>query len=70
MNSIDKKTSEKLKEKHKDVFENPAIDSLIRLKRKGDAGRLEYNPADYPVMNNETYSRKLKDNLPYFLKRL
>jgi hypothetical protein len=62
------KSIDKIREKHKDVLENKAIDNLIRLKRRGDAETLEYNPAGYPVMSEEAYSEKVKATLPYFLQ--
>jgi hypothetical protein len=66
MNSIDKRDLEDLKKKHKDVFENPAVDSLIQLKIRGDAGILEYNPDNYPVMSETDYSIRSKKSLAYF----
>jgi hypothetical protein len=70
MNSIDKKALDKLKEEYKDVLENPAIESLINLKRMGDRGLILTNHVDYPEMSEKKYVQKFKDSLSYLLKRL
>ena len=64
MNSIDKKALENLKEEHKDVFENPEIESSINLKRRGDRGLILSNPVDYPAMSEKDYIQKFRNNLP------
>lgn len=67
--AIDELIIKRLREKHKDVFENPAIQKEIQFMRE-NRDNLGYNPADYPVMNDEEYSKKSKAILPYFLKYL
>jgi hypothetical protein len=60
MNSIDKKTLKELREKHKDVLENPAIQKM--------AGEiLDYKP-DSDNINEAAYIQKCKDNVKYFLR--
>jgi len=62
-------TIKELKNKHRDVLENPAIQRETQFKRKNEEN-LGYNPADYPVMSDEAYSQKSKASLPYFMKHL
>jgi len=65
MSSIENKTLEDLKKEYKDIFENPAIFSLIELKIKGDRELiLGGNPENYPKMSEEEYVRRFEENLP------
>ena len=70
MNSIDKKTLEDLKKEYKDILENPALDSLLHLKKMGDRGLILSNPADYTEMSEEAYVKKVISNIPKLKKYL
>ena len=70
MNSIDKKALDKLKEEYKEVLENPAIESLINLKRMGDRGLILTNHVNYPEMSEEKYVQKFRETLPNLRKYL
>ena len=65
-------TPEQLREKHKDVFENPAIQKVIQFARKGDTASLgDQSPeANKYATNDEAYSQKSKAILPHLLKYL
>ena len=68
MKSID---TENLKDEHRDVFKNPAIDSLINLKRQGDRGMiLQSNSNEYSEMSEAAYMQKFKEALPKLGKYL
>jgi hypothetical protein len=70
MKSIDKKALENLKEEFKDISENPAIASLLELKRKGDRGLILSNPADYPEMSEEEYVKRATETALYFKEHI
>ncbi|HPD81886.1 MAG TPA: hypothetical protein PK357_02190 [Candidatus Pacearchaeota archaeon] len=70
MNSIDKKRLEELRLKHKDVLEDKSIIEIFQLKRRGDEGTLAYNPVNYPVIDDKSYSEKAKRTLHYLSRSL
>jgi len=70
MNSIDKKRLEESRLKHKEVLEDKSLINIFQLKKRGDEGTLTYNPVNYPVIGDKSYSEKAKRTLPYLLRRL
>jgi hypothetical protein len=66
------KELEQLREKHKDVLENKAIQEVIRLKRQGETASFgdQSAEANKYVTDETAYIQKFRESLPKLKKYL
>ncbi len=67
---VESLTVKQLREKHKDVFENPAIDKVVELRYRYE-GKPNYKFVRVPItISNSAYSEKAEKALPILLNLL
>jgi hypothetical protein len=66
------KRLEELREKHKDILENKAVQEVIRLKRWGETASFgdQSAEANKYVLDDKAYLNHLKEGLPYLLDKI